>query len=412
MPDPFAWIDDEAATRAERGLTRSLVPFAGSSPEQLDAGGRSFVAFAANDYLGLAGDPRVAEAACDAARRYGWGGAASPLVAGWRTPHHELAEALAAFEQTEAVALFPTGFAANQGAIAALVGPEDAVYLDRLNHACLIAGARVSRATIRVYPHSDADRLEDLLKRDAGRFRRTLIATDSVFSMDGDLAPLRDVVDLADRFGAMLLVDEAHGTGVFGPAGRGAAAELGVAERVPVRVGTLSKALGSIGGFVAGSRRLVDRLINHAPTLIYSTSLPPAAAAAALTSLEILQAEPWRREKVRGLATELRSALRAAGLTVGGADASPIVPLIIGPADMTLAASESLRGHGLLVPAIRPPTVPAGTSRLRISLSAAHETRHIERLTRLLIETARASHWPALANDSGLTDPVQSADDP
>ena len=191
--------------------------------------------------------------------------------------------------------LFPTGYAANLGTIAALVGKDDVVYSDRLNHACLIDGARLSRATIRVYPHGDAETLADLLDEDRGRFRRSLIVTDGVFSMDGDLAPIDRLCDLSERHGAMLLVDEAHGTGVFGPDGRGAAAELGVSDRVTVRVGTLSKALGSVGGFVAGPRRLTDWLINHARPLIFSTASPAASAAAAREALRIIVAEPWRR---------------------------------------------------------------------------------------------------------------------
>jgi 8-amino-7-oxononanoate synthase len=287
--------------------------------------------------------------------------------------HQALAEALADFEQVEAVALFPTGFAANLGTIAALVGPGDAVYLDRLDHACLIDGARLSGARLRVYPHNDVARLGAILERDraGGRFRRALIATDGVFSMDGDLAPLADLVDLAERFGAMLLVDEAHGTGVFGPDGRGAASACGVAERVHIRVGTLSKALGSLGGFVAGSRRLIDWLTNHARTLIYSTALPPAAAAAAREALAIARAEPWRRERVVRRGRALAAALAEAGLAVGPS-AGSIVPLLLGTPERAVALAGQLRQHGLFVPAIRPPTVPAGTSRLRISLSAAH----------------------------------------
>src|SRR6185312_3537078 len=278
MPDPLAWIDDEAEAWSRRGLDRRLVGLGGSNPGRVERDGRSLLNFASNDYLGLASDPRVIEAACSAAEVFGWGAGASPLVSGWREPHEALASALADFERVEAVALFPSGFAANLGSIVALVGTGDAVYLDRWNHACLIDGARLSRAKLRVYPHTDSNRLEAILKRDRGKFRRSLIATDGVFSMDGDVAPLADLVDLAERFDAMLLVDEAHGTGVFGTGGRGAAELRGVVGRVDVKVGTLSKALGSIGGFVAGSSRLIGWLINQARPMIYSTALPPSAA--------------------------------------------------------------------------------------------------------------------------------------
>jgi 8-amino-7-oxononanoate synthase len=364
MPDPLAWIDAEAEAWSRKGLARRLVV----------RDGQDVLNFASNDYLGLASDPRVIEAACSAAREHGWGAGASPLVSGWRGPHEALAEALARFERTEAVALFPSGFAANLGAIGALVGPGDAVYLDRLDHACLVDGARLSRAKLRVYPHDDANRLEAILTRDRGTFRRSLIATDGVFSMDGDLAPLADLADLAKRFGAIFLVDEAHGTGVYGAEGRGAAEALGVADRVDVKVGTLSKALGSVGGFVAGSRRLVDWLINRARPMVYSTALPPAAAAAAAKALEIVQREPGRREHLARLAGRLRANLPEVG--PGG----PIVPVVVGDPTAAVERSARLLKLGCFVPAIRPPTVPEGTARLRISLTAGHTEADLDRL--------------------------------
>ncbi len=384
MNDPLAWIDDEAEPWARRGLARRLVAHGAVQPGRISIEGRTLLNFGANDYLGLAADPRVIAAARQAAGVYGWGAGASPLVTGWTDAHQELAEALARFEQAESVALFPSGFAANLGTIAALVGKGDAVYSDRLNHACLIDGARLAGASVRVYPHTDVGRLGAILERERGRFRRALIATDGVFSMDGDLAPLAALADLAERFEAMLLVDEAHGTGVFGPDGRGATSECGVAERVHVRVGTLSKALGSLGGFVAGARQLIDWLINRARPLIYSTALPPAAAAAAQEALRVAQAEPWRREHVRALGAELRGSLTAAGIEVGPS-AGPIVPVLLGEPERALERAQSLHGQGFLVPAIRPPTVPAGTSRLRISLSAAHTPSDVGALINALL---------------------------
>jgi 8-amino-7-oxononanoate synthase len=369
MPDPLAWIDEESEAWSRRGLARRLVV----------RDGRSLLNFASNDYLGLASDPRVIEAACSAARVHGWGSGASPLVSGWHAPHEALAAALAEFEQVEAVALFPSGFAANLGAIVALVGSGDAVYLDRLDHACLVDGTRLSRARLRVYPHNDVGRLEAILSRDRGKFRRSLIATEGVFSMDGDLAPLAELADLARRFGAMLMVDEAHGTGVFGAEGRGASEHFGVADRVDVKVGTLSKALGSIGGFVAGSRRLVDWLINRARPLIYSTSLPPSAAAAATRALEILQLEPWRRIMLADLSASLRGALPKLGFPDVG-PGGPIVPVVVGEPGEALDRAARLLERGCLVPAIRPPTVPEGTARLRISLTAAHSSEDLDRL--------------------------------
>jgi 8-amino-7-oxononanoate synthase len=372
MNDPLSWIDAETALWQRRGLARHL---------EMRAPG--LVNFGTNDYLGLAHDPRVIAAANAAADEFGWGAGASPLVSGWTTAHQELARALADFEQTEAVALFSSGFAANLGTVVALLGPGDAVYIDRFDHACLVDGARLAGARLRVYPHGNLERLRAILRRDLGRFRRMLIATDGVFSMDGDVAPLGDLADLAEEAGAMLLVDEAHGTGVFGPDGRGAAAACGVADRVHARVGTLSKALGSLGGFVAGSCRLVDWLTNHARTLVYSTALPPAAAAAALAALAIARAEPWRRERVLALGRTLAAALAAAGFTVGPS-AGSIVPVILGDPERTVAAGARLRQRGFFIPAIRPPTVPAGTSRLRLSLSAAHRDADVAGLIEAL----------------------------
>ncbi|MGE3818879.1 MAG: 8-amino-7-oxononanoate synthase [Isosphaeraceae bacterium] len=375
--DPLAWLDAEAAARASQGLTRVLVPHAAARPGRIVRDGRELLHFGSNDYLGLAADPRLAEAAREAARDFGWGAGASPLVAGWTEAHQRLADDLARFENAEAVALFPSGFAANLGTIAALVGPGDAVYCDRLNHACLIDGVRLSGASLRVYAHGDVRRLASASRRDRGRYRRSLIATDGVFSMDGDLAPLDELVELAESLGAILMVDEAHGTAVFGPDGRGAASAFGVAERVPVRVGTLSKALGSIGGFVAGSRRLIDHLVNHARPLIYSTAPPPAAAAAAREALRISLAEPERRHRVHALADRLRDGLADAGIPIGPSK-GPIVPVPLGEADLAIQCARRLADRGIFAPAIRPPTVPAGTSRLRLSVTAAHDEADVD----------------------------------
>lgn len=381
----LAWIDDEAATLFREGLVRRLTVQGPSTPGRLETSRRWLRNFASNDYLGLASDPRIVAAATEAAARYGWGSGASALVCGWREPHERLARELAEFEQTEAAVLFPSGYAANLGAITALVGAGDAVYSDRLNHSCLIQGVRMAGASLRVFPHNDPNRLDSMLTRDHGRFRRSLIATEGVFSMDGDLAPLADLADLAQRFGAMLLVDEAHGTGVFGPGGRGASEVYGVADRVDIKVGTLSKALGSIGGFVAGSKRLIDHLVNRAPTLIYSTSLPPAAAAAASEALRIVRDEPGLRQRVFDHGENLRAGLERIGRR-SVSSRGPIVPFVVGDPSIAVALSRFLATAGYLVPAIRPPTVPAGTSRLRVSLSAAHDSRMVTSLLGVLAD--------------------------
>ena len=384
MNDPLAWIVEESAAWTARGLSRTLAARGATSPGRFARDGREFLNFGSNDYLGLAADPRLTQAATTAAAVYGWGAGASPLVSGWTEAHEALVETIRSFEQTEAALLFPTGYAANLGTIAALAGKNDAVYSDRLNHACLIDGARLSGATIRVYPHGDASRLAETLERDAGRFRRRLIVTDGVFSMDGDLGPIAELAALAERFDAMLLVDEAHGTGVFGADGRGACSALGVSERVPIRVGTLSKALGSIGGFVAGSTRLIDWLTNRARTQIYSTGLPPAAAAAARAALDIVRTEPWRRARVHALGARLRAGLRGSGLDVG-VSTGPIVPVILGDVEKTMALSARLRQADMFVGAIRPPTVPEGTARLRVCLTAAHTEEDVERLLAAIV---------------------------
>jgi 8-amino-7-oxononanoate synthase len=368
MSDPLAWINAESAAWTARGLRRRLRCL---DPKSIN--------FASNDYLGLASDARVIHAAIEAATRYGWGSGASPLVSGWTEAHESLARDLATFERTEAALLFPTGYAANIGAITALVGKPDVIYSDALNHACLIDGARLSGATIRIYPHNDVDALASLLKADANHFRRSMIITDGVFSMDGDLAPLDRIAELGDEHGAMFLVDEAHGTGVFGRDGRGAASELGVADRVTIKVGTLSKALGSVGGFVAGSARLIDWLTNHARSLIFSTAAPAATVAAAGEALRIVGAEPERRARARALGDRLRTALRDSGFSVV-ASTGPIVPVVVGDPNEAMALSARLAARGFHVPAIRPPTVPEGTARLRVCVSASHSDADLDAL--------------------------------
>jgi 8-amino-7-oxononanoate synthase len=392
MPDPLDWLDDVAGDRARLGLNRSLRAFAGvSAPGRRTLQDKNLIDFSSNDYLGLAADPRVVQAAGRASEQYGWGSGASPLVSGWTEAHQALVESLARFEHAEAAALFPTGFAANIGTIVALVGPGDGIYSDRLNHASLIDGARLSGAQIRVYPHADLERLESLLHEDRSRFRRSLIVTDGLFSMDGDLAPLDRLADLAEGFGAILMVDEAHATGVLGPDGRGASSAFGVSDRVHVRVGTLSKALGSLGGFTAGSRRLVDHLLNQARTLIYSTSLPAPAVVSSTEALAILQAEPERRIALQALSAGLRERLAAEGLDNGDrGPVGPIVPILVGEPERALRVAARLLADGFLVPAIRPPSVPPGTSRLRVSLTSSHRKEDVARLVDALIDALRA----------------------
>jgi 8-amino-7-oxononanoate synthase len=374
---PLAWIDEELAALEARDLRRHLETRGGPQGPRLAIGVREYLNFGSNDYLSLAADPRLAEAAARAAHEEGWGAGASPLVTGHSSSHQRLEERLAEFEGTEAALIFSSGYAANAGTLAALVGQGDAVFTDRKNHASLLDGCRLSRADVRTYPHGDWQGLADLLARD--RHRRRLIVTDGLFSMDGDLAPLAELADLAERHGAMLMVDEAHATGVFGPGARGAAEHLRVDHRVHVRVGTLSKALGCAGGFVAGSRSLVEWLVNRARPYVFSTAGPAANSAAAVAALDIVRDEPQRRTQLLARAAEMRGRLAGQGWNLGNSS-SHIIPVLVGDASLALQLATRLRDQGLLVPGIRPPTVPEGEACLRISLTSGHDDEMIAAL--------------------------------
>jgi 8-amino-7-oxononanoate synthase len=369
--DPLAWINDALAEWDAQGLRRRLARRAG--PQRAGSiclDGRELINFGSNDYLGLAADERLADAVRRALPQAGWGSGASPLVTGRATLHSELETELAKFEGTEAALLFSSGFAANVGAIAALAGKGDVIFSDAKNHASIIDGCRLSGARVQIYPHRDVDGLANLL-RQAGGFRRRLIVTDSLFSMDGDLAPLTQLAELAEQHDAMLMADEAHATGVFGDRGRGVAESLGVEDGVHVRVGTLSKALGSIGGFVAGPQKLIDWLANRARPYVFSTAPPEAMAAAALAALRIVRDEPHRRIELLDRARQLRERLTEQGWQIGDRQ-SQIIPVIIGDPTRAMHLSATLREQGLFIPAIRPPSVPEGQSLLRISVTFAH----------------------------------------
>lgn len=392
MPlDPLNWIDDELNALADRHLLRQTVTRASSqrgtitlAKQESGPHDKTLVNFSANDYLALAADPRLIDAAAQAARQEGWGAGASPLVTGRSNSHAELECRLAEFEGTEAALLFTSGFAANLGTVAALVDKEDAIYADAKNHASLIDGCRLSRAEIHVYRHCDVDHLAELL-RDSTRFRRRLIVSDSLFSMDGDLAPLVQLAELASKHAAMLMVDEAHATGVFGPTGRGVAEHLGVEDGIHVRMGTLSKALGSAGGFVAGRRSLIQWLANRARSYVFSTAFPPAVAAAAVAALDIVRDELERRIELLSRAAEVRRRLSEQGWNVGRSE-SQIIPIYIGDANRTMQLSQGLRQRGFFVPGIRPPSVPEGESLLRISLSWSHNTAMLDQLLAALAD--------------------------
>lgn len=381
MPNPYAWLNDALADWDRLGLRRRLIEREGPQRgERIVVDGRELLNFGSNDYLGLAGDPRIIEAARRTLDVAGFGAGASPLVTGRGAIHAQLEERLARFEHAEAALLFPSGFAANVGTIAALVGPGDAIFSDAKNHASIIDGCRLSGARVAVYRHADAAHLAELLTNDAsaGSTRR-LIVTDSLFSMDGDLAPLREIAALAEQYGAMLLVDEAHATGVFGAEGRGGCEAAGIDASRVIRIGTLSKALGASGGFVVGSQPLIDWLANRARPYVFSTASPEVIAAAGLAALDIVEQEPERRRDLLARASHLRKQLRAAGYNLGTSE-SQIVPIVVGDADRAVEASKKLREAGMFVPAIRPPSVPQGESLLRISLTWRHDEAIVERL--------------------------------
>jgi 8-amino-7-oxononanoate synthase len=343
---------------------------------------REYIGFCSNDYLSLANDPRVIHAFQGAAQRYGVGSGAAHLISGHSLEHHALEEELADFTGRPRALLFSTGYMANMGVISALVGRGDTVYEDRLNHASLLDGGLLSGARLLRYAHTDPEALaERLAVRQGGK---ALIATDGVFSMDGDLAPLPELVRLAQTHGAWLMVDDAHGFGVLGREGRGALDHYDLSlEDVPIVIGTLGKALGTSGAFVAGSEELIEFLIQKARTYIFTTAPPPAVAAATRVSLRIARREEWRRQKLRNLIERFRTGAGQLGLSLMNSQ-TPIQPLVVGEADRALALSEALQTRGILISAIRPPTVPVGSARLRITFSAAHTEQQVDRLLDVL----------------------------
>lgn len=378
MSNRLSWLHDELSRLERSALRRHRVVRQALPQPDAQLAGRTFVQFAANDYLGLASDPRLAKAAAQALVAHGAGAGASGLIVGHTAAHQALEAELTAFEGTEAALVFSSGYAANVGTISALVGRGDVVFSDQWNHASIIDGCRLSRADVVVYPHGDTAALQHHLER-AGGYRRRLIVSDTLFSMHGDVAPLPQLVQLARQYDAMLMLDEAHATGVFGPKGRGLAEALQVEEEVDVRLGTLSKALGASGGFVAGSHALIDYLVQRARSYMFSTAPAPASCAAAREALRIVAQEPQRRQRLLTAAQQVRAALRAQGWNVWPGT-SQIVPIMVGEPQAALELADALRQRGLWVPAIRPPSVPPGQSCLRISLSYAHSDAMIERL--------------------------------
>jgi 8-amino-7-oxononanoate synthase len=390
-----AWMDDDLAERRRRGLYRVRRRLQSPQGVHVRWQNRDYLNFSSNDYLGLAADARLAAAASRAARRYGCGAGASPLVSGYLPPLRGLERDLARWQGTNSALVFNSGFAANLAVVSTLAGSGDVIVSDEWNHASLIDGCRLSRAATHIYWHADQNHLADLLRNKRPRARRAVIVTDSVFSMDGDLAPLPELLELAERFDALLVVDEAHATGVIGEQARGVTDLLPASiprDRL-IKVGTLSKGLGSQGGFVLGSRTLIDYLVNFARPYVFSTALAVPSAAAARRAVRIVEQEPGRGRLVLQTACLLREGLRDLGYHVGVSQCQ-IVPVILGECAAALALSKKLEAAGLLVPAIRPPSVPEGTARLRISLTAGHTEEHVRRL----LDVFRTAEVGTIAN--------------
>ena len=385
-------LDDELAselTRIDRvGLRRVLRPLASGSAAEVMVGGRPVLLLSSNNYLGLADHPALVAASCEAIRRWGCGTGASRLISGHLDLHAEVETQLAAFKGTEAALLFPSGYQANVGTIGALVGRGDHVFSDALNHASIIDGCRLSRASVHVYPHRDARALEAILAATPQGGRR-LIITDSVFSMDGDRAPLRDLVALARAYHTSVFLDEAHAAGVLGPRGAGLAEEDGLGAEVAVQMGTLGKALGGAGAYIAGSRALVDLVTNRARSFVYTTGLAPGAVAAAGAALRLVAAEPERRARLLANAARLRRELAAVGLRAEGD--THIIPVMLGDNALAMRFADALLDRGVLAHAIRPPTVPPGTARLRVTPMATHTDAHIDRALDAFAAVARAT---------------------
>ena len=390
--DPELERDLEVLRRS--GLHRTLRRVERTAGLGTLADGRPVHDFSSNDYLGLAADPRVAMAIAEAVLRGGTGAAASRSIAGNHPLHEALETELARLKGTEAALLFPSGMAANMGAIPAIAGRGDVIYSDALNHASIIDGCRLSRATLRTFPHADIDALASLFEQDHGKYRRRLVVVEGVYSMDGDLFPLDRLAPLARAHAAGIYLDDAHATGVIGPTGAGSVEHWGVSGDVSVQLGTLGKAFGVSGGFIAGSNTLREFLVNRARSFIFTTAPPPALAAGTLAALGIMRAEPWRRGRLQANVVRLRSGLAAVGCPLEPALPGHIAPIMLRDARRTTEAGRLLLERGFLVGAVRPPSVPMGQARLRVTVSAGHTDEQINGLLNALGDVQRSAGAP------------------
>lgn len=374
---------------AEQSLTRTVSPLESSTGPVVQRSGRRVILLCSNDYLGLATHPDVIHAAVRATEQYGAGSGAARLICGTLPPHEELETALAAFKGTESALMFGSGYVANLGVIPRLIGPHGLILADRLCHASLIDGCRLSGADFRVFRHRDSSHVESLLKRRAAN-RPALIVTDGLFSMDGDVAPLPELASLAKQYDAMVYVDDAHGTGVMGPTGRGTLEQLGVERDIPFHMGTLGKALGSSGAYVVGPQDMIQYLINTARPFIFTTASPPSSAAAASAALAVIRRDPQRRSRLWANRHRLFTGLQQRGFRLTDT-VSPILPILIGSAEQALAFAQRLLANGVYAPAIRPPTVPDKTSRIRVTVTSEHTSDHIDEALRAFELAGRAT---------------------
>lgn len=371
-------LQQELAELKKRGLFREMNRIDSMQGPVVSIDRKKVILLSSNNYLGLAGHPEVIKAQIRASEEFGAGSGASRLISGNMLLHEKLERKIADFKGTESAIVFPTGYMANVGAISAMAGEGDVIVCDKLNHASIIDGARLSGALLRTYPHKNLERLEAILEKSSSRSRgKRLVITDGVFSMDGDIAPIREIIEISQRFDAILMLDDAHATGVLGKNGKGTCEHLGIKDGVHIQMGTLSKALGNLGGYVAGSKTLIEYIRNKARSFIYSTALPPAIAGGSIKAIEIIETGAGLRDRLWAGVERFRNALREAGFNIMDTR-TQIIPVYTGNALSTMKAADFLLKKGVFAPGIRPPTVPRMKCRIRTSLMATHTEEHID----------------------------------
>jgi 8-amino-7-oxononanoate synthase len=379
-------FDRELAKLKSKNLLRKLTCLESSNNSKISIKGQTYINFASNDYLNLSGHPEIVKAAVNSLNKYGFGSGASRLLSGTYASHERLEKRIAKFKKTEASLVFNTGYAANTGIIPVLAEEGSLIFSDELNHASIVDGIRLSKGGVMIYKHKDVDCLEALLKRTSSEnlIKRKIIITDTVFSMDGDIAPLRDLIRISEKYNALLMIDDAHGTGVVGKTGRGGLEHFGIKADNVIQMGTLSKALGCFGAFVAGKKDLISLLVNRSRSFIYSTSLPPAVAEAGIKAIDILDSRSVKlRKRLWKNRERLHEGLQELGFDTLGSE-TPIIPVLIGGVDSTLKTGEYLFRNKIFAPAIRPPTVPEGKCRIRVTVTAGHTDKDIDQVLEVM----------------------------